>query len=105
VLAVFLLMRPFDCFSGGKFDQKAAECCKKGKCSPSTKDDCCKAILPGGNQVVRAESNYVSAPVFLAVSVEVPKPLAPRFAADRLIEITQPPGSPPNLRLNLPLLI
>jgi hypothetical protein len=25
-LAVLLLVRPFDCFSGGKFDQKAADC-------------------------------------------------------------------------------
>lgn len=31
LLAVFLLVRPFDCFSATKFDQKAADCCKKGK--------------------------------------------------------------------------
>jgi hypothetical protein len=34
LLAVFLLVRPFDCFVVGKFDQKAADCCKKGNCSP-----------------------------------------------------------------------
>src|SRR5258708_28973370 len=63
VLAVLLLVRPFDCFASGKFDQKAADCCKKGKCSPSNSDDCCKATVPGGNQLVTSKAPGHSAPV------------------------------------------
>src|SRR5205807_8260642 len=51
LVAVFLLLKPFDCFSSGPFTRKAANCCKKGKCAPArNSDDCCKGTLPGGKQ-------------------------------------------------------
>src|SRR6266481_733096 len=72
LLAVFLLVRPLDCFSSGKFDQKAADCCKKGKCSPSNSDDCCKATVPGGNQLATSKAPGHSSPVLDLWAVDVP---------------------------------
>src|ERR1700736_1058638 len=72
LLAVLLLVRPLDCFSSGKFDQKAADCCKKGKCSPSNADDCCKAIVQDGNQLVTTQATDHSAPVLDVAETEVP---------------------------------
>jgi hypothetical protein len=106
LLAVFLLVRPFDCFAGGKFDQKAADCCKKGKCSPSNSDDCCKATVPGGNQVVTAQAADHYVPPFLdVVQSDVPSTTLQLSAIALFVEIHQPPGSRPDLSLNLPLLI
>jgi hypothetical protein len=105
LLAVFLLVRPLDCFSSGKFDQKAADCCKKGQCSPSNADDCCKATVQDGNQLVTAQATDHSAPVFAVVETEVPSTTFPLSAIARLVEIHQPPGTPPDLSLSLPLLI
>src|SRR5579872_7540611 len=72
LLAVFLVTRPFDCFAGGKFDQKAADCCKKGKCSPSNSDDCCKATVQGGNQFVTSKAPDHSSPVLPVTVADVP---------------------------------
>jgi hypothetical protein len=105
ILAVFLLVRPLDCFTGGKFDQKAADCCKKGKCSPSNPDDCCKATVPGGNELVTAQATDDSAPVLDIVATDIPRATLHMSAPVLFVEIHQPPGSPPYLRLNLPLLI
>ena len=104
-LAVLLLVRPFDCFAGGKFDQKAADCCKKGKCSPSNSDDCCKATIPGGYQLVSSPTPDHS-DLVLAVSSTIVScaALQVRKTFD-FVEIQQPPGSPPDSRLTLPLLI
>ena len=106
LLAVFLLARPFDCFASGKFDQKAADCCKKGKCSPSNSDNCCRATVPGGNQVVTAQAtDHHSAPILDVMRAEVPRTTLQLSAMALFVEIHQPPGSPPDLSLNLPLLI
>ena len=105
LLAVFLLVRPLDCFSSGKFDQKAADCCKKGKCSPSNADDCCKATVQDGNQLVTAQATDHSAPVLAVVHTEVPSTTVQLSAIALFVEIHQPPGTPPDLSLNLPLLI
>jgi hypothetical protein len=105
LLAVFLLLRPFDCLAGGKFDQKAADCCKKGKCSPSNSDDCCKGTVPDGNQLVTAQATDHSVPVLDIVAAEVPRTILQLSATALFVEIHQPPGSPPDLHVNLPLLI
>lgn len=105
VLALIVLVRPFDCFSGGKFDRKAADCCKKGKCTPSNSDDCCKATVPGGNQLVSVDEPDHSSPTLDVIATEVPDTTLRLSAMTRFIEINQPPGSPPDLNRNLPLLI
>jgi hypothetical protein len=105
-LAVLLLVRPFDCFAGGKFDQKAADCCKKGKCSPSNSDDCCKATVPGGNQLVTSKAPGHSSPVLDLWAADAPSTTSePLVLAFGVVVVHPPPGSPPDFRLNLPLLI
>ena len=105
VLAVLLLVRPFDCFAGGKFDQKAADCCKKGKCSPSNSDDCCKATVPGGNQLVTSKAPGHSSPVLDLLAEDVPNPTSNPLITFLAVAVHPPPGSSPDFRLNLPLLI
>ncbi len=105
LLAVLLLVRPLDCFSVGKFDQKAADCCKKGKCSPSNPDPCCKGTVPGSNQNVTAQAVDHFVPVLDVVAAEIPDATLQMSITALSTEIHQPPGSPPDLRLNLPLLI
>src|SRR5215471_4282564 len=70
LVAVFLLLKPFDCFSsGGKFTKEAADCCKRGRCRPSTGDDCCKGTLPGGkDSVTAAKAHQDESPVLLSAS-------------------------------------
>jgi hypothetical protein len=104
LLAVFLLVRPFDCFAGGKFDQKAADCCKKGKCSPSNSHDCCKATIQGGNHLVTPKAPDHSVPA-LEVAMAVASTTLQLLATSLFVEVHPPPGSPPDFRLNLPLLI
>src|SRR6266446_4962153 len=101
LVAVFLLVRPFDCFSGSKFDQKATDCCKKGKCSPSNPDDCCKATVQGGDQLITSQAEDHSAPVLDFVATEFVTTTILPSAIARFIEIHQPPGSPPDFQLNL----
>jgi hypothetical protein len=105
LLAVFLLVKPFDCFSGGKFDKKAADCCNKGKCSPSNPDDCCKTTLPGGNQLVTVQTTDHSVLVLDVVLADVPTTAFQLSTIALFVETHQPPGTPPDLSLNLPLLI
>jgi len=105
ILALLLLVRPFDCFAGGKFDQKAADCCKKGKCSPSNSDDCCKATVQGGNQFVTAKAPGHSSPVLDVLIADVPSTTSEPVVTFLAVVVHPPPGSPPDFRLNLPLLI
>jgi hypothetical protein len=105
VLAVFLLVRPFDCFASGKFDQKAADCCHKGKCSPSNPDDCCKATVQGGNQFVTSKAPDHSSPVLEVAIADVPGTTLQSLVTSLFVEVHPSPGSPLDSRLNLPLLI
>ena len=105
VLVVLLLVRPFDCFASGKFDQKAADCCKKGKCSPSNSDDCCKATVQGGNQFVTSKAPSHSSPVLDLLAAAVPSTTSEPLITFFAVVAHPPPGSPPDVRLNLPLLI
>src|SRR5258705_9357797 len=105
LLAVLVLLRPFDCFAGG-FTRKAAACCAKGKCLPtSNADDCCKSNVPAGNQLSAPKAPDQPAPVCAAMVSALASPLAPAFVAFRFDEAHAPPGSPPDSPLNLPLLI
>ena len=106
LVAVLLLLKPFDCFSTGQFTQKAADCCKKGKCVPSSSaDDCCKGTLPGGKQLVASKAPHHSTPILDLITADAPAPIAPAFATIAFADGHAPPGSPPISRVNLPLLI
>ena len=105
LLAVLLLALPSDCFASRPADQKAADCCRKGKCNPSNSDDCCKATVPGGHQLVASKAIHHPLPTLAFVPVYLPTITPPQLVVARFVEIHQPPGFPPNLRLNLPLLI
>ena len=105
LLAVLVLLKPFDCFAGG-FTRKAAACCAKGKCLPtSNADDCCKSNVPAGNQLSAPKAPDQVAPVYAVMASPVPGPLAPAFVEFPFDEANAPLGSPPDFRLNLPLLI
>src|ERR1700693_3349625 len=99
VIAVFLLVRPFDCLGSNTLNKKAADCCKHGKCVPTTNsDDCCKATVPGGNQIIVSKDHHPSAvSVDLAENVlaAVLQPVQFRIVA----EADSPPDSPPDRRL------
>jgi len=105
LLAIILVAKPFDCFAGGVWTKKAADCCKKGKCAPrADADECCKATVPGGNQFVAAKAADHSAPVAELLSGSELHLGSPLFSDFRFV-VHSPPVSPPDLRLNLPLLI
>src|SRR6266566_2782556 len=109
VVAVLLLVRPFDCFAGA-MTAKAAACCAKGKCLPTrAADDCCKSTVPSGRQMLESrpdQSNLV--PDFAAAdalgATLLPQPFL-CITSDSNRASSSPPGSPPGSRHNLPLLI
>ena len=106
LVAVVLLAKPFDCFAGGAWTKKAADCCKKGKCAPTTDaDDCCKATVPGGIQFLGSKAADHSVPVVDLVSANGPDMSSPLLDGGPLFVVHSPPGSPPDLHRNLPLLI
>jgi hypothetical protein len=106
LMAVFLLVRPFDCFARPQSDQKAKDCCKKGNCKPSNPDDCCKATVQDAGQLLTSKAPEHPSPVLHAVMAEMPiSPSQPLVMASLFFELHAPPGSPPNVRLNLSLLI
>jgi hypothetical protein len=105
LLVVLALARPFDCF-GGAFTRKAAACCAKGKCLPSANaDECCKASVPAGNQLSAPNAPEHSAHLAVLAAAAMPVVIAAPSLISFLHETHAPPESPPNSRLNLPLLI
>jgi hypothetical protein len=106
LMAVFLLVRPFDCLASPQSDQNAKDCCKKGNCKPTNPDDCCKATVQDGGQLLTSRAPEHPSPVLHPVMAEMPSsPSQPLVMASLFFELHVPPGSPPNGRLNLPLLI
>src|SRR5713226_1240487 len=106
LIAVLLLLKEFDCFSSGPFTQKAAECCKKGKCAPSSNaDDCCKGTLPGGKHLLMSKAPHHSTPTLALITTDAPGSIEPAFATTALTDVHAPTGSPPSSHLNRPLLI
>jgi len=104
LLAVLLLVTPFDCFASGKASHQAMECCLKGKCGPTAKaDTCCKNTVPDGQLAVSkasADTTPLAVVTASAASLLVP-PVRPCEVAAALCH---PPPSALTAR-NLPLLI
>src|SRR5665213_3095831 len=106
LMAVLLLARPIDCFAGPQSDQKAKDCCKEGNCKPSNSDDCCKVTVQDAGRLLTSKAPEHPSPVLHAVMAEMPSsPSRPAVMASLFFKLLAPPGSPPNARLNLPLLI
>lgn len=105
-MAVILLLRPLECFG---LTVEAADCCIKGTCLPTaTSDDCCKGgVVPYGSQVLQTDTKSTIhwLPIIHAVSPIADGSMLTRIRGESLFMIHAPPGSPPNSRLNLPLLI
>src|SRR5712691_1030223 len=102
VLGILLLAKPFDCFAGGAWTQKASDCCKKGKCAPrADADECCKATVAGGNQSLGASK----APDHALPAMDVVRAnglgLSPEsFNEDSIFIAHAPPDSPPDTHIN-----
>src|ERR1700674_2020568 len=77
LIAVLLLVRPFDCFATGASSQKAANCCLKGKCAPTANsDDCCKNTVPDGNQLVTSKAADHSPVLVASIVADIPSLIA-----------------------------
>jgi hypothetical protein len=106
ILAILLLAKPFDCFAGGAWTQKAADCCHKGKCTPGPKaDECCRASVPEGNQFLASKAANDAAPAIDLVSTTGPALNITLFSGDALFIVHSPLGSPPDSQFDLPLLV
>jgi hypothetical protein len=105
-VAILLLAKPFDCFAGGAWTQKAADCCHKGKCTPDPNaDECCQASVPEGNQFLASIAANDAAPAIDLVDSTGPLLSIELLMGDSALVGSSPPGSPLSSRLNLPLLI
>lgn len=108
LVTVLLLVRPFECFAGN-ITQESADCCAKGKCHPGRNaDDCCRNMTSADAQFAAfcpAQIHSVPAPDITVVS-ERPVLADSIFVGERFrYSNSSPPGSPPPLQRNLPLLI
>src|SRR5690349_1842015 len=105
LLAIALLVHPFDCFAGAR-SREAMDCCMKGKCVPSAKtDSCCQNTVPASNHFVGARTDDYQTVVFAVALAPVSLPL-PAFSIQRSDEMLRHPPPVPALNgRNLPLLI
>jgi hypothetical protein len=105
LIAVVLLIRPFDCFASVRTPE-AMQCCLKGKCAPTAKaDDCCKNTVPSVNHFVGSKAAGHMAPVFAIAASFMPAAPPALFGQARLDLVRHPPPSGNLNTLNLPLLI
>ncbi len=105
LLAIILLVRPFDCFSNVR-TREAMDCCLKGKCVPSANaDDCCKNTVPAANHLLLSKAAGHWTPMLALRVPFVSAPLPPTTAQIHVDLLRR--GPPPlNLTaLNRPLLI
>jgi hypothetical protein len=105
LLAIVLLVRPFDCFASARTPEAMA-CCLKGKCVPSANaDDCCKNTVPAANHLLLSKADGHWTPM---VALGVPFVSAPLPPSAVQIHVDLLRRAPPPLNLtalNRPLLI
>ena len=105
LMAIILLVRPFDCFATGA-SQKAADCCLKGKCAPTAKsDECCKNTVPDGNQLVTPKAADHSFPLAVSTVARVPTLILPLIFGRLIAPVMHPPPRIDATADSLPLLI
>lgn len=104
LVAVLTLFRPLDCFAGA-FTPKAADCCAKGKCLPSSSaDECCKANVPGSNLLSAPKTPDHPTPAFDTQTAVVPAITSWMPFEDFTDSVSHPPPLA-QTSSNLPLLI
>jgi hypothetical protein len=106
LMAVILLVRPFDCFAVGTPSRQAADCCLKGKCVPTANsDECCKNPLPNNDQIAPSKAAEHSSPLIALTVVHTPLLVSPTFLAIASDLVRHPPPGIPLTSQGLPLLI
>ena|SRR6185437_1903997 len=105
LMAVILLIRPFDCFAVGTSSREAADCCLKGKCVPTANSDqCCKNLLPDNDQIAPSKVAGHSSPLIAMTAVHIPTLVSPTLLAVGG-PMSHPPPDIPLASPSLPLLI
>ena len=105
LMAVVLLVRPFDCFAATAPSRQAADCCLKGKCVPTANSDgCCKNIVPDDNQLAPSKAAVHSYPLIALTVVHIPNMVSPAFLAAG-DPVSHPPPGVRFTSHSLPLLI
>jgi hypothetical protein len=106
LMAVALLLRPFDCFVGGAPREQAMDCCLKGKCAPTAKsDECCKNTVPDPNQLAPLQAADHSSPLIALVGVHIPTPISSLTFGAACDPVRHPPPRASLTAPSLPLLI
>lgn len=109
LVAVFLIVRPLDCFGAGAMTQEAMECCLKGKCRPTAMadDDCCKGIVVDGKLLAETGTKAVDQQLSVLADVvsEFVSSVPGASYISILVSAHSPPSSPPGTNIKLPLLI
>jgi hypothetical protein len=102
LMAVALLIRPYDCFAWSAPNSQTADCCLKGKCVPTVNsNDCCKNVVPGPNQLALAKVADHSSSVTTFAVVRTPA-LAAAAPFHALVEVPRHP--PPRVGFSVPSL-
>jgi hypothetical protein len=105
MLAIVLLVRPFDCFATARTPE-AMKCCLKGQCAPSAEaDDCCKNTVPATNHFLASNAAGQWAPLLALAPAPVSVPLAMMSVPACVDSLRRPPPPFSLTGLNLPLLI
>jgi len=105
-MAVVLLARPFDCFAAGGPNQKAADCCLKGKCAPTAdSDECCKRTAPDSNQFVKSKAADHASPLVAFLAAHVPDLISASPVQSLADPVRHPPPRFGLTAASLPLLI
>ena len=105
-----LLINGGDCISPLFADQKAKDCCTRGKCNPTQKaDPCCRTTSPSATQEFQASEKVTLDPGALVVADAIPVITAVGYplVALRGDQLDLPFRSPPGVvqDVSLPLLI
>jgi len=105
LLAVFALIRPFDCFAAGPQSREAAQCCLKDKCLPTANaDECCKTGVPERDQL--APKSIDHRPVLISLAWAAVLSLdAPLTITNLSNPVKHPPPRLSLISAGLPLLI
>jgi hypothetical protein len=105
LLAVVLLVRPFDCFATATPSHQEMECCLKAKCGPMAKAaTCCKSTTPDDQLAIsKAADHHAPLPGITTVAGSAAVP--PLLVQPDTDSLRHPPPGSSRAALNLPLLI